>query len=280
MKKQVLNLLEKYKLSPKKYFGQNFLIDKQVLNKIIQVSDIKRTDNILEIGPGLGFLTKELAQRANKIVTVEIDPGLYFVLKQELKKNKNIKLIKDDILQYDLEKLKKVFNNKNYKIVANLPYQITSHFLKKFLIATYHPEQMTLMVQKEVAERICAKPGAHSLLSLSAQFYCQPEIIQIVNAESFFPKPKVNSAIIKLKNIKKKPIKVEENLFFRLLRIGFSAKRKQLQNNLANGFHENKEKIKDLLEKTGISAQIRAQQLGLEDWQTLYEKLIKSQILK
>ncbi len=280
MKQEILNLLEKYDLGPKKYFGQNFLIDQQALKKIIQVSEIKSADNILEIGPGLGFLTKELAKKAKKVAAVEIDKSLYFILKQELKKIKNIELINDDILQYGLEKLKKVFNNQNYKIVANLPYQITSHFLKKFLTAPYHPEQMTLMVQKEVAERICAKPGAHSLLSLSAQFYSQPEIIQIVDAESFFPKPKVDSAIIKLKNIHKSSIEVDENLFFRLLRIGFSAKRKQLQNNLANGFHENKEKFKDLLEKTGLSVQIRAQELDLADWQDLYKYLIKLKILK
>jgi len=280
MRTKAFQLFKKYNLELKKFLGQNFLINKKVLDKIISISKIKKTDNILEVGPGLGFLTSELVQGANKVVAVEIDEQLFFVLKQEFKKIKNLELIKEDILKLDFEKLKRSFDNKQYKIIANIPYQITSHFLKRFLTAKYHPQEMILMVQLEVAKRICVKPGKHSLLSLSAQFYSDPEIIEKVDPESFFPKPKVSSAIIKLKNIQKKVPKVDEKLFFRLLKIGFSAKRKQLQNNLANGFHENKEKTQKILKNLGFSSQIRAQEMTMQNWIKLYKKLVEIRWLK
>jgi len=280
MKQKAIQLLEKYNLSPKKYLGQNFLVDQKVLDTIIKTANIKSTDNVLEVGPGLGFLTAELVERAEKVVAVELDKSLFFVLKQEFKKQKNLELINDNALDLEFEKLEKLFEGKDYKIVANIPYQITSHFLKKFLTAQYHPKEMILMVQLEVASRICAKAGQHSLLSLSAQFYSSPQIIEKIGAESFFPKPKVSSAIIKLSDIQKNLPKVDEKLFFRMLKIGFSAKRKQLQNNLANGFHENKQDFQKILEKLGFSSQIRAQQMSLDDWIKLYNHLVEIKWLK
>jgi len=280
MKQETIQLLEKYNLEPKKYLGQNFLIDRKVLDEIIKCSNIKSSDNVLEVGPGLGFLTKELTARAKKVAAIELDKSLFFVLKQEFKETKNLELINDDILKIDFAKLKRLFKEDDYKIIANIPYKITSHFLKKFLTAQYYPHEMVIMVQLEVAERIVAEPGKHSLLSLSVQFYSQPEIIHQVSSDSFLPKPKVSSAIIKLKNIQKNRLPVDEKLFFRLLHIGFSAKRKQLQNNLANGFHAEKSEIKDILLNLGFKEHVRAQELSLKDWHKLYSQLIKQSLLK
>jgi len=280
MKSKAIQIFKKYNLEPKKFLGQNFLIDKKALAKIIEAADLKSSDNVLEVGPGLGFLTKELMAKAKKVVSVEIDKSLNFILRQEFKKRKNLELVKADILKIEFDKLKRLFNNEDYKIVANLPYQITSRFLRKFLSARYHPKQMVLTLQREVAERICAKAGQHSLLSLSAQFYSSPKIIDLVKPESFFPQPKVFSAIVKFEKIQKNMANVDEKMFFRLLRIGFSAKRKQLQNNLANGFHEKNEKIKNILLNLGFSDKVRAQNLSIDDWILLYQKFIDLKYLK
>ncbi|MFZ5364871.1 MAG: 16S rRNA (adenine(1518)-N(6)/adenine(1519)-N(6))-dimethyltransferase RsmA [Patescibacteria group bacterium] len=280
MKSRLQNLFDKYNLSPKKFWGQNFLIESKPLSEIIQAANIKSTDNVLEVGPGLGFLTQKLLSRAKKVVAVEIDPGLHFVLKKELKNKENFTLLKADILEMDFAALSKNFVGQPYKIVANLPYQITAHFLKKYLSAGYHPDQMTLMVQREVAQRILAQAGRHSLLSLSVQFYCQPAWVAAVPAAAFFPKPKVDSAIIKLDKIQQIKMPVDEKLFFRMLKMAFSSKRKQLQNNLAAGLHCSKENIKKILSADNFGLKIRAQEIDLPDWLKIYNKLTAAGLLK
>ncbi|HUT22702.1 MAG TPA: 16S rRNA (adenine(1518)-N(6)/adenine(1519)-N(6))-dimethyltransferase RsmA [Candidatus Bipolaricaulota bacterium] len=280
MKNKVLTLLSKYHLSPKKFLGQNFLIDDQVLAKIISAAKITTQDNIFEVGPGLGFLTRELLKKAKRVVAVEIDPSLFFLLKKEFFGQKKLELIKEDVLKFDYHRLKNNFSGESYKVVANLPYQITSHFLRNYLTADFPPEEMILMVQLEVAKRICAKVGDHSLLSISAQFYSRPEIIEMVPPFAFFPKPKVSSAIIKFAEIGKDKPKVDEKMFFRMVRVGFSSKRKQLRNNFVSGFQAEKTLIAQIIEKVGQKPEARAQELEMGDWVALYKELIKAKLLK
>ncbi|MEK9129825.1 MAG: 16S rRNA (adenine(1518)-N(6)/adenine(1519)-N(6))-dimethyltransferase RsmA, partial [Patescibacteria group bacterium] len=185
-------LCEKYGLHPQRQMGQNFLIDKNILNKIIQAADLKKDDIILEIGPGLGILTQELAKRVKKIIAVELDKKIAEILKYELKKINNLEIIQNNILK--TQDLKCKIQNNKYKIVANIPYNITSAILRKFLSEKPKPYEMILLIQKEVAKRIIAKPKEMSLLSVSVQFYGQPKIISIVSKNSFWPKPKVDSA--------------------------------------------------------------------------------------
>lgn len=267
---KIFEILKKYNIEPDRRRGQNFLIDNNILEKIVNAAKLKTTDNILEVGPGAGVLTEKLIAKAKKVVAVELDKSLYYVLKQEFREAKNLELIKDDILDLHEENLKKLFNNEKYKIVANLPYNITSFFLRKFLeLFEFKPAELILLVQKEVAERLTAKPKKMNLLAISVQFFTQPEIIDHVSKNCFFPKPKVDSAIIRLKmkdvGLKKQEIKQ----FFRIVKIGFSAKRKQLLNNLINGLGLRREKVAEALKEVGLKTTVRAQELSLADWEKL-----------
>ncbi|HEX9664537.1 MAG TPA: 16S rRNA (adenine(1518)-N(6)/adenine(1519)-N(6))-dimethyltransferase RsmA [Patescibacteria group bacterium] len=267
----VKELCEKYDINPRRRQGQNFLIDQNVLNKIIQAADLKKSDLVLEIGAGLGILTKELGERAKSVLTVEIDSRLIKALSETIGDYKNIIIIKEDVLSKEFYQIFKKWLAKHsagsYKIVANLPYNITSAVLRYFLEADLKPTEMILMVQKEVAERITAKPGQMSLLAVSVQFYGQPEIIDYVSKNSFWPSPKVDSAIIKLKTDQR--YQVNPKIFFRIVKIGFSAKRKQLQNNLSAGLKMDSQEIKEILKKIGLDEKIRAQDLAMEDWVNL-----------
>ncbi len=260
------NLFKKYGIKPLKKFGQNFLIDKTVLKKTIDAATLSPKDTVLEIGPGLGILTIELAKRVKKVIAVEKDGTLCQVLKDILKDYKNIEIINKDILKIENCKLK------ISKLVANLPYYIASPVIRKFLEAKHGPELMVLMVQKEVAQRICAKPGKMSILAISVQFYAKAKIISYVSKKSFWPQPKVDSAILWItprKNTdsyaEKRGINTKQ--FFNLVRIGFSSKRKMLKNNL---------KIeKSILKKLGLNPKTRAESLSVQDWLNLYEEIYK-----
>ena len=276
-----MNLLEKtkglcdlYNIKPARSKGQNFLIKEDVYEKIIDVAELKKDDVILEVGPGLGFLTEKLAVKAEQVVAVELDDKLANALQIRLKeeKVKNVEVVNENVLEIFKFSNFQIFKKKlNYKIVANLPYNITSVFLRKFLTSEYKPEMMVLMLQKEVAERIIAKPGKMSLLAVSVQYYAQAEILHYVPANNFWPEPKVDSAIIKLKVIKSIKSKVNEREFFRLAKIGFSSKRKMLKNNLANGYHITQDEAEERIVEIGFDPKIRAQELSVEDW----EKLLK-----
>jgi 16S rRNA (adenine1518-N6/adenine1519-N6)-dimethyltransferase len=267
---EILKILAQYNLKPKKLLGQNFLIDQNILNKIVKAAELTPTDNVLEVGAGLGVLTKQLIARVNQVLAVELDKSLFFVLKQELRKAKNLKLVNADILKIKIAELEEYFAQKPYKVVANIPYNITSNFLRKFLELEYQPNQLVLLIQKEVAQRIVAKPGQMSILSVSVQYYSEPKIIDYVSKNCFFPKPTVESAIIKLKVKDKAELEPkDEKRFFQLVKIGFSAKRKQLQNNLANGLHISRDQVKVALKKAGLKETARAQELALDDWNTL-----------
>ena len=278
--KTIKELLLKHGSKPNKILGQNFLIDKNVLNKIILAADIKRSDMILEVGPGIGTLTKELAQNAGKVIAIEKDKKMLSILKETLAEYKNIEIINADILSYKLQVT-------SYKVVANIPYYLTSPLIRKFLEAKNRPEQMVLMIQKEVAQRICASPAVvsaeegktqtrrrqgyggrgMSLLAVSVQFYAEPKIISYISKNCFMPSPKVDSAIIKITPQEKNNINAE--LFFRIAKAGFSQPRKQLSGNLAKNLELSKKDVETWLVKNNIKPSQRAETLSISDWQNL-----------
>ena len=247
--------------------GQNFLISRKIFQKIIEAAGLKGGDIVLEIGPGMGVLTKELAARAKKVIAVEKDKKMVEILKETLAYYKNVEIIGEDILK--ITDFKEEITD--YKIVANIPYYLTSPLIRKFLEnppGDKHPKEMILMVQKEVAERICAKPPKMSLLAVSVQFYAEPKIIFYVPGESFFPKPKVDSAIIGILPLKNKR-DIDSGLFFKIAKAGFSQKRKQLSNNLSRGLKITKEKANLWLLKNDISPGRRAETLSVYEWISL-----------
>ncbi len=264
MKKKDLNSMNDQKIFPKKSLGQNFLTDKNILRKIIKVAEIKANENILEVGPGRGVLTFELVLLAKKVVAIEKDKMLFAELQNKQTEFSNLIIQNQDILRIDFAELRKEFKNKPYKIVANLPYNITSRFLRTFLQSDYCPSEMILMVQREVGERIAEKePGEFSVLSNAVQFYCRPRVLFRVSANCFFPRPRVESVVIRLSEIGKNMPDCEAEKFFLLLRAGFSAKRKQLKNNLMK---INKIDWGAVLVEAGLRGDIRAEELTVADW--------------
>ena len=262
--KIIKELLAKYEARPSKGLGQNFLIDKNILDKIIDSADIKPTDIILEVGPGIGVLTQELAKRAGKVIAVEKDHTMIEILKETLKDYKHIEVINGDILKFN-----PALYAKKYKVVANIPYYLTSPLIRKFLEEKDQPEEIILMLQKEVAQRICSKPPNMNLLAVSVQFYATPAIISYVSKNCFWPAPKIDSAIIKI--TPKDKYHVQPDLFFKIVKAGFSQPRKQLVNNLAtlkslNGVKLDKVKISEWLLKNNISQNQRAETLNIKDW--------------
>jgi 16S rRNA (adenine1518-N6/adenine1519-N6)-dimethyltransferase len=229
----IKDTLKDYNLKPSKALGQNFLVDQNILEKIIKAAEVSPDDTVLEIGPGTGILTKELSKYARKVIAVEKDRKIMGLLEENLKDCKNVELINADILKADIQGLALG----TYKVVANLPYYITSPIIRKFLEnppVNGQPELMVLMVQKEVGQRICAAPPNMNLLAVSVQFYAQPEIVSWVSKNSFWPKPKVDSAIIKITpRIDTDNELINTDLFFKIVKAGFVQPRKQLLNNLS-----------------------------------------------
>ena len=277
---QTRGLLRRFDLKTRKSLGQHFLIDEGVLKLIVSSAELTPTSIVVEIGPGLGVLTKELARQAGWVVTIELDNKLAAILKQTLTSFPNVTIINENILGIDpsglLEKqrtsLPPTINSFGYKVVANLPYYITSPVLRHFLEASVKPQTMVVMVQKEVAEAIVAKPGQMSLLSISVQFYGEPRIISYVPAQCFYPAPEVDSAILRVDLYPQPAVAVaDERSFFELVQAGFSASRKQLGNSLAQGLGLPKAEVLSLLEKAGIVSQRRAETLTLGEWAQLWE---------
>jgi len=261
--KEIKNLLRKYKISLAKGLGQNFLIDEKVLKKIIEAANLSENDIVLEVGSGIGNLTAELAKRAKKVIAVEKDPNLVRILNNELR-IKNIKIIQGDILKIPYSRFQIL---DSYKVVANIPYYLTSPLIRKFLELKNPPTEMILMVQKEVAQRICAKPTKMSILAVSVQFYAKPEIISFVSKKFFWPSPKVDSAILRIAPLINADRRlINADLFFKIVRAGFSQPRKQLVNNLSKGLKMGKEKVKNWLLKKNIQPTQRAETLSVRDW--------------
>ncbi len=257
------------KIIPKKSLGQNFLKDKEVLKKIIEAAELKETDNILEIGPGKGVLTSALAEKAGRVITVEKDKNLSSLMDSRLRGNDKVEIIEGDILKINLTKLIEENDFQDYKIVANIPYYITGKFLRIILEGKYLPEIMVLMLQKEVAERICAKKGNMNKPALLVKYFGKAEIISEVPKEAFEPVPKVDSAVLK---IKINNFKADRDFFkkvFQIIRIGFSSPRKMLINNLANGLKVDKKFLIKIFEQLGISLNSRAENFDLKDWKKL-----------
>lgn len=243
-------------IAPNKRLGQNFLVDKSAILKIVKAAEISGSDTILEIGPGTGALTKELVKKAKQVIAVEKDRRMA----ETLKKESNLKIINEDIL-----KMETPFGN--YKVVANIPYYATSPIIRKFLEAKNPPELMVLTIQKEVAQRICAKPPDMNILAVSVQFYAQPEIISYISKNSFWPKPKVDSAIIKIQP-KSRPA-LPESVFFEVVKAGFKQPRKQLVNNLLKGLKISRKEAEILLKKAGIEPKQRPETLSVQNWMEL-----------
>ena len=249
----------------------NFLNNKAVIKQIIDCANLTVDDLVLEVGPGKGILTEELAKRCKKVVAVEIDSNLVSLLKDKFKENENVEIVNEDILKTEPLSIFKTYNLQSitYKLIANIPYYITSPVIRFFLENEFPPQEMILMVQKEVAQRITAKPGNHSILSLSVQYYANPELLFCVDKSNFDPIPEVDSAVIKVSSIMYNVSSIERDNFFRVVRAGFCAKRKMLVNNLANSFHLDKKEATEKLKAAGISGAARAQELTIEDWKRL-----------
>jgi len=255
-------ILEKFNAAPSKRLGQNFLTDKNILQKIIDSANIKKQDIVLEVGPGTGILTAELAKKAKKVIAVEKDKKMVEILKENLKDYKNTEVINQDILKFDVGRKYK------YKVVANIPYYLTSPLIRKFLEDKNQPTKMILMIQKEVAQRICARPPDMSLLAVSVQFYATPEILFYVSKNSFWPAPKVDSTVIKIIP-RNKTDQINPILFFKVVKAGFSQPRKQLSGNLAKVLKIKRGEVEKLLLQNNINPKQRAETLSVEDWKNL-----------
>ncbi len=257
-------ILQKYKISPSHSKGQNFLISEKILDQIIETAKIKKGENVLEIGPGVGTLSTELLENGANLKVVELDDNVIPIL-QNLQSVYDFQIIKGDILKIYLEKEVGGEFISDYRIIANLPYNISSHFLRIFLGASFRPKQMILMLQREVVERIIVKDGKWSKLSLMCNYYSCPRLAFLVSKNSFYPIPKVDSAIIVFDDIKKP----KEDLDWRLINFAFSSKRRTLVNNLSAGLKVDKGIIEKIIENSGFSKNIRAEKLNIDDWYKL-----------
>lgn len=263
-------LLKQYGLRAHKGLGQNFLQDPLALEEIVAAAEIQPADTVLEIGPGLGGLTRYLAASARNVIAVELDENLIPPLKDVLAPYQNVHIIHGDILKLSPKDL---INENHYLVVANIPYYITSAVIRHLLESGSKPRRIVLTLQKEVAQRICARPGDMSLLALSVQVYGAPRVVAHIPAEAFFPAPKVDSAVLVL-DIFPSPLIKEELLdpFFKLIKAGFSQKRKTLRNSLSSGLHISPANAAEILTRAGIDPQRRAETLSLEEW----ERLVKT----
>lgn len=265
-------IVKKYGFKFTKSLGQNFLTDSSVLEDIIKGSHINKENTVIEIGPGVGTLTRELLKEAKHVYSIEIDRELIPVLNEELKDFSNFTLINEDIMKYDISSLTK--EDDSVKVVANLPYYITTPIISKLLTSKYNIDTMTFMVQKEVGERMCAAPGSktYGALSLLIQYYCSTKIIREVSRESFIPQPKVSSVVVLLEKYKTPPVKVtSEALFFRIIRDSFNMRRKTLYNALKE-LNLGEEKLKSLFEKAGIDPKRRGETLSIFEFAKIAEE--------
>jgi 16S rRNA (adenine1518-N6/adenine1519-N6)-dimethyltransferase len=267
------SMLRDYGIKPKKGLGQNFLIDESYLQQIVGSAKVTDSDEVLEIGAGLGSLTRHLAAKAGHVTAIEIDKQLFPVLKKVLKDFNNLRLIQGDIMEIELQE---IACQAGYKVVANIPYYLTSNLIRRLLEAPLKPTLIALTIQKEVAQRICAEPGKMSLLSLGVQIYGKPKIDFAIPSSAFYPVPGVDSALL-LVDLYDQPVIPVEYLdsFFKLAKAGFMQKRKMLHNALAGAPRLGTDKVGKLLNRSGIDPERRAQTLALQEWYLLTEEYIK-----
>ncbi len=268
------NLLQKYNLRPKKGLGQNFLTDPNHLRKIVAAAELTPADTVLEIGPGLGALTVPLTEAARAVVSVEVDADMVRVLNAEISAP-NFRLVQADILSVQpaavlAEQLPDFSVGDEYVVVANVPYYITSGIIRHLLESEHPPRRTVLTIQKEVAQRITARPGKMSVLAVSVQFYGTPTLCHTIPANAFTPPPKVDSAVLRIDRHSAPPVPVDDpRAFFRVVKAGFSQKRKQLKNALSAGLHRPQAEIVPLLKAAGIDPRRRAETLSLAEWGAL-----------
>ena len=274
-------IMNKYKINADKSLGQNFLIDENIVMQIKENANITKDDLIIEIGPGLGNLTKELLESAKKVIAIELDKRMINILEDRFALDKNLEIINDDILKVDLDSLIKKEMNENdikqAKIVANLPYYITTPIIMKLLEEKVNIESITVMVQKEVADRLCEIPGGKlaGAITYTVYYYSEPAKIVKVPKESFIPVPKVDSQVISLK-IRKKPIVnvINEENFFKIIKYAFMQRRKTLINALSNcDLFKDKDEIKKIITKLGLNEKIRGEELGIEEFAKIANSL-------
>ena len=279
--KKTIEVIQKYKFVFQKKFGQNFLIDAHVLEKILSSAALTQEDCVLEIGPGIGTMTQALAERARQVIAVEIDRNLIPILSDTLVGYSNVTVICADILKMDLKKLAQEQNGgRPFKVVANLPYYITTPIIMGLLEGDVPVETITIMVQKEVADRIKEEPGKkeYGALSLAVQYYAKPEVVANVPPNCFMPRPKVGSAVIRLTRYQEPPVfTVDEKLMFALIRASFNQRRKTLVNGLLNSpeIVYTKEQIQTALEEQNLSLSVRGETLSLQQFAELSNSLVK-----
>ena len=273
--KQTIEVIQKHNFNFKKSFGQNFLIDSHVIDKIIRAAEITPEDNVLEIGPGIGTLTQYLAESAGKVAAVEIDEKLIPVLEETLAEYDNVRVINEDILKCDIDS---IFGGEPFKVVANLPYYITTPIIMGLLEGKSHFDSLTVMIQKEVADRMKAGPGTkdYGALSLAVQYYAEPYLAANVPPNCFMPRPNVGSAVICLKRRPEPAVQVkDEKLLFGLIRAAFMERRKTLLNAVKNSkeLDISKERVEEVLTELGIDTRIRGEALNLEQFALLADNL-------
>ena len=273
--KKTIEVIQKYQFAFQKRFGQNFLIDAHVLEKIVSAAGITKDDCVLEIGPGIGTMTQYLAESAGQVIAVEIDTNLLPILTDTLKDYSNVKVINQDILKEDINELVKEYNNgRPIKVVANLPYYITTPIIMGLFESNVPIDNITVMVQKEVADRMQVGPGSkdYGALSLAVQYYASPYIVANVPPNCFIPRPNVGSAVIRLTRYQEPPVQVKDpKLMFKLIRASFNQRRKTLQNGLNNSpeISFSKEEITKAIESLGVSPSVRGEALSLEQFAQL-----------
>ena len=265
--KNTIEFLKEHGISAKKRYGQNFLIDRRILDRIIAGSEITKDDTVLEIGPGIGTMTQALCEAAGRVIAVEIDKDMIPILEENLSDYDNYSIINEDVLKLDLNKVMGE-EKKRIKVAANLPYYITTPIITTLLEARPRVKNMVFMVQYEVAERICADRGRDAgAISLFCRYFAEPEIIEKVPAASFYPPPKVDSALLLLKMRKKPPVEVEdEAMLFKIIRASFAQRRKTLANALSGGLGMEKETLFGIFDSLGIDRNIRGEKLSLSDF--------------
>lgn len=273
-------IIKKYEFNFKKNFGQNFLVDERVLDKIVSAADISENDLVIEVGPGIGTLTQAMAKKAGKVVSVEIDKTLVPILGELLSDYTNIEIINEDILKVDINELIERHQGMNVKMAANLPYNITTPIIMNILEKHIPMESLTVMIQKEVAYRMNAKPSTkdYGSLSLVTQYYCEPYLVANVPQNCFMPRPNVDSAVIKLTILKEPRVKVKDEQFmFDFIKAAFSQRRKTLVNCIFNSglLTLNKEELGKALNGLGYDERVRGESLTLEDYAKISDEIIE-----
>lgn len=273
-KKTIENLLQKHNTEPLKSLGQNFLLDESALLKICSSSLLSKNDTVIEVGPGVGTLTTYLAERVKKVIAVEKDTKMVSVLKETLQNYNNVEVVNEDALLFDVKE-------KRYKVVANLPYNVASQIIKKFLNLENFPEAMTVMVQKEVAERIISTPPQMNMLATYIQLFAKIEKVKVVKRGSFWPSPKIDSMVIKITPHKKRESSHFYEMFFRLIKKAYSHPRKQLSTNFSYVDNDNLKKLElgnifSAMNKAKIDTKRRAESVSVEEWKLLTKNLLEN----